>query len=232
MNSTENGSPADEHIDNIGDDHLASSVNTPMRPGAFDLSEDEKIEKIAGLFAQVMDTLGLDLKDDSLQGTPKRVAKMYVKEIFGGLNPENMPRVSVYDNQYKYGEMLVEKNISFHSACEHHFMPFYGMAHVAYFAGGKVIGLSKINRLVDYYARRPQVQERLSRQVHQEICRVMDTQDVAVVIEAKHMCVSARGVRDHSSSTVTAEFSGKFNDPQVREEFLTYVGRPLLGEQL
>jgi len=211
-----------EH-DFIGDNHIGTSDETPMKADAFVLSDREKMAIIEDHFRQIMDTLGLDLTDDSLKGTPKRVAKMFVKEIFSGLNPENKPSISVFDNKYKYGEMLVEKNISMSSTCEHHFLPIVGKAHVAYISSGQVIGLSKINRIVDYFARRPQVQERMTVQIANELKRVLNTEDVAVLIEAKHMCVSSRGIQDETSSTVTADYSGKFKDKYTREEFLKYV---------
>ena len=207
----------------VGDNHIATSIETPMRSDAFELSDDHKMGIIESKFKDIMETMGLDLNDDSLQGTPHRVAKMFVQEIFYGLNPENKPRVSVFDNKFKYNEMLVEKNINMNSTCEHHFLPIVGKAHVAYFSNGKVIGLSKINRIVDYFARRPQVQERLNVQIANELKKALDTEDVAVVIDAKHMCVSSRGIQDESSSTVTAEYCGKFKDKAVREEFLKYL---------
>ena len=214
--------------DEIGDAHLMSSVETPMRPDAFDLSEGEKMERIALHFEAIMDTLGLDLSDDSLKGTPQRVAKMYVKEIFGGLLPDNKPRMAVFENKYKYNEMLVEKNIDVYSTCEHHFLPIVGRAHVAYISNGSVIGLSKINRIVQYYSKRPQVQERLVVQIARELQEALDTQDVAVLIEGKHLCVSSRGIEDTSSSTITAEYGGAFKDTAVRNEFLTYVRTDLM----
>jgi GTP cyclohydrolase I len=207
----------------VGDNHVATSTDTPMRDDAFELSEQEKMEIIEGHFEKIMQTLGLDLTDDSLRGTPHRVAKMYVKEIFRGLNPENMPKISVFDNKFQYQEMLVEKDISLNSTCEHHFLPIYGKAHVAYISSGKVIGLSKINRIVDHFARRPQVQERLTVQIAEELKKALNTEDVAVVIDARHMCVSCRGIQDESSSTLTASYSGKFRDPKSREEFLRYL---------
>lgn len=209
--------------DIIGDNHIATSVETPMRKDAFDISDEVKMEIIEDKFRDIMEAMGLDLTDDSLQGTPHRVAKMFVKEIFYGLNPANKPKVSVFENKFKYGEMLVEKNINMNSTCEHHFLPIVGKAHVAYFSNGQVIGLSKINRIVDYYARRPQVQERLTVQIANELKSILHTDDIAVVIDAKHMCVSSRGIQDESSSTVTAEYSGKFKDKSVREEFLKYL---------
>ena len=215
-------------IDDIGDDHLSSSVETPMRSDAFVLSEVEKMDKIAHHFEAIMSTLGLDLTDDSLKGTPKRVAKMYVQEIFSGLLPENKPRVAVFENKYKYEEMLVEKNIELYSTCEHHFLPIFGRAHVAYISGGTVIGLSKINRIVQYYAKRPQVQERLVVQISKALREALDTDDVAVLIEGKHLCVASRGIEDSASSTITAEYSGAFKNSTVRDEFLTYVKTDLM----
>ncbi len=210
-------------IDEMGDNHVMTSVDTPMRADAFALSEDEKIAEIEKHFEAIMSTLGLDLTDDSLKGTPHRVAKMYVKEIFQGLNPANMPKMALFENKYKYNEMLVEKNISFYSNCEHHFVPIMGRAHVAYISSGKVIGLSKLNRLVEFYAKRPQVQERLTMQIGKKLQEVLGTDDVAVVIDAKHLCVSSRGVKDESSSTVTAFYSGAFNDEAKKAEFLKYL---------
>lgn len=214
----------DEEIDAGGDNHISTSVETPMREGAFDKTEDEKIAAIQEKFAEIMDILGLDLTDDSLKGTPKRVAKMYVKEIFNGLNPANKPQMALFENKYKYNEMLVEKNISFYSNCEHHFVPIMGKAHVAYISSGKVVGLSKLNRLVDYFAKRPQVQERLTMQIAKELQQDLGTDDVAVLIDAKHLCVASRGVEDDTSSTVTAFYGGKFKDEKVKDEFLRYLG--------
>lgn len=216
--------PRHELFDFIGDNHVATSVDTPMRDDAFDLSDEDKMKIIEDHFEKIMLTMGLDLTDDSLRGTPHRVAKMFIKEIFQGLNPANMPKISVFDNKFKYEEMLVERDISLNSTCEHHFLPIIGKAHVAYISSGKVIGLSKINRIVDHFARRPQVQERLTVQIAEELKKVLDTEDVAVVIDAKHLCVSSRGIQDESSSTVTASYSGKFKDPKTREEFLKYAG--------
>jgi GTP cyclohydrolase IA len=210
-------------VEEMGDNHVMTSVDTPMREDAFALSEDEKIAEIEKHFEAIMNTLGLDLTDDSLKGTPHRVAKMYVKEIFQGLNPANMPKMALFENKYKYNEMLVEKNISFYSNCEHHFVPIMGRAHVAYISSGKVIGLSKLNRLVEFYAKRPQVQERLTMQIGKKLQEVLGTNDVAVVIDAKHLCVSSRGVKDESSSTVTAFYSGAFNDEAKKAEFLKYL---------
>ena len=209
--------------DLIGDNHVATSLETPMREDAFLLSDEQKMNLIEAKFRDIMDVLGLDLTDDSLSGTPHRVAKMFVKEIFPGLNPENKPSISVFENKFKYGEMLVEKNINMNSTCEHHFLPIVGKAHVAYVSSGQVIGLSKINRVVDYFARRPQVQERLTVQIANELKRILKTQDVAVVIDAKHLCVSSRGIQDEGSSTITAEYGGIFKDPLRKEEFLKYL---------
>jgi GTP cyclohydrolase I len=206
------------------DDHVGSSAETPLRDDAFDMPDDEKVKKIELHFREIMTILGLDLKDDSLSGTPHRVAKMYVKEVFSGLNPKNRPNARLFDNKYNYDQMLVEKDITFYSHCEHHFVPIYGKAHVAYFSSGKVIGLSKINRIVQYFAKRPQVQERLTVQIGREIERVLRTQDVAVVVDANHMCVASRGVGDTNSKTGTAFFSGKFKDNEnVKREFLNYI---------
>ncbi len=210
-------------LDDDDMDHPLGNHDTPLREDAFDLSDEEKIEKIEKHFREIMITLGLDLTDDSLQGTPRRVAKMFVKEAFSGLNPANRPTSRLFENKYNYDQMLVEKDITFYSHCEHHFVPIYGKAHVAYFSAGKVIGLSKINRFVQYFAKRPQVQERLTVQIGRELERVLGTPDVAVVIDANHMCVASRGVSDTNSKTGTAYFSGKFKDENVKREFLNYI---------
>lgn len=212
-----------EIYEEIGDQHILTSLDTPLRDDAFELSDDEKVERIQEHFKEIMNILGLDLSDDSLKGTPYRVAKMYVKEIFSGLNPANKPKIALFDNKYQYNEMLIEKNIVLQSTCEHHFLPIYGKAHVAYIANGKVIGLSKINRLVQHYARRPQVQERLSMQILEELKTALGTEDVAVYVDAKHMCVSTRGIKDTSSSTITTAYSGKFNEEATRKEFLAAI---------
>jgi GTP cyclohydrolase I len=212
-----------EVIESLGDNHVGTSIETPMREDAFKLSDDKKMELIEEKFKDIMEIMGLDLKDDSLQGTPHRVAKMFIKEIFYGLNPDNKSNISVFENKFNYGEMLVEKNINMNSTCEHHFLPIVGKAHVAYISSGEVIGLSKINRIVDYYARRPQVQERLTVQIANELKSILKTEDVAILIDAKHMCVSSRGIQDESSSTVTAEYSGEFKKSNVRDEFLKYL---------
>jgi GTP cyclohydrolase I len=205
-------------------DHLSASRQTPLRQDAFALSEDEKIEKIQEHVAAILDILGMDLTDDSLKGTPKRVAKAYVKEIFGGLNPDRRPSASTFENKYEYGEMLVEKNITLYSTCEHHLLPIIGKAHIAYISNGNVVGLSKMNRIVDYYAKRPQVQERLTLQVIEELQLILKTENVACIIDAKHLCVNSRGIRDVASSTVTAEYGGVFKtDETLRKEFLSYI---------
>ncbi|MCF6168181.1 GTP cyclohydrolase I FolE [Lutibacter sp.] len=209
--------------DELGDDHVGSSAKTPLRADAFDISDQEKLLRIEASVKDILTTLGMDLEDDSLKGTPHRVAKAYVNEIFSGLNPKNRPKLSTFDNNYKYGEMLVEKNITVYSTCEHHLLPIVGRAHVAYISNGNVIGLSKMNRIVDYYAKRPQVQERLTMQVVQALQEALGTDDVACVIDAKHLCVNSRGVRDIESSTVTSEFGGKFKDKEIRREFLDYI---------
>lgn len=211
------------NVDIIGDDHYSSSIDTPLVKDAFKLSNNEKKAIIAKHFRVIMETLGLDLSDDSLKGTPTRVAKMYIDEIFNGLDPRNKPKIALFDNKYKYNEMLVEKNITFYSNCEHHFVPIYGKAHLAYISSGKVIGLSKLNRIVDYFSKRPQVQERLTNQIAKEVMDVLETKDVAVIIDAKHMCVSSRGIKDETSSTTTSFYSGAFNNENRRSEFLKYV---------
>src|SRR5210317_1279152 len=209
--------------DEIGDDHFYSGLETPMRVNAFEMSDDEKKDKISGLFAQIMDVMGLDLDDDSLKGTPNRVAKMYIDEIFSGLNPVNKPKVALFDNKYQYNQMLVEKNITFYSNCEHHFVPIIGKAHIAYISSGKVIGLSKLNRVVQYFAKRPQVQERLTNQIAVELTNILDTKDVAVIIDAKHLCVSSRGIKDNTSATVTSFYGGAFNSPEKIAELQNYI---------
>ena len=211
------------NYDEIGNDHLGNPYDTPIRLDAFDISNNEKKEIIAEHFRAIMETLGLDLDDDSLMGTPYRVAKMYVEEIFHGLDPNNKPKIALFENKYQYNEMLVEKNITFYSNCEHHFVPIIGKAHIAYISSGKVIGLSKINRIVDYFARRPQVQERLTNQIGNELKDILGTEDVAVVIDAKHLCVSSRGIKDDTSSTTTSFYSGKFKSSSVKKEFQNYL---------
>jgi GTP cyclohydrolase I len=207
----------------IDEDHVASSVDTPLRDDAFEMSDEEKITKISYHFRNIMETLGLDLTDDSLSGTPLRVAKMYVQEVFSGLDPKNKPAATLFENKFKYDQMVVEKDITFYSHCEHHFVPIYGKAHVAYISSGKVIGLSKINRIVQYFAKRPQVQERLTMQVGEQLMEYLNTKDVAVVMDANHLCVSSRGVGDVNSKTGTAFFNGKFKDDITKKEFLNYI---------
>lgn len=204
-------------------EHYSSTQGTPLREDAFILSEEEKIERIENNVRDILNTLGMDLTDDSLSGTPGRVARMYVREIFGGLNPERRPDASTFENKYEYGEMLVEKNITLYSTCEHHLLPIVGKAHVGYVSKGTVVGLSKMNRIVDYYARRPQVQERLTRQIVKELKAILGTEDVACVIDAKHLCVNSRGIRDVDSSTVTAEYGGVFKEEKQQRAFLDYI---------
>lgn len=216
-------SSLEDHFETVGEDHFSSAEETPMRPDAFVLTDEEKIERIEDSVRDIMLTLGLDLDDDSLKGTPRRVAKMYVGEIFNGLHPERKPKASTFKNKYKYGEMLVEKNITVYSTCEHHMLPIVGKAHIAYISAGSVVGLSKMNRIVDYFAKRPQVQERLNIQIVRELQKVLGTEDVACVIDAKHLCVNSRGIRDVDSSTVTAEYGGRFKEEAVRKEFLEYI---------
>jgi GTP cyclohydrolase I len=203
----------------------ASFYDTPMRVDAFELDDDAKIELIQKHFAAIMHALGLDLCDDSLKDTPRRVAKMYVKEIFRGLNPENKPVATLFSNPFSYNQMLVERNISVYSNCEHHFVPIVGKAHVAYFSNGQVIGLSKLNRIVQYCSQRPQIQERLTKQIANMIKESLGTEDVAVIVDAHHHCVSSRGIRDTGSSTLTAEYCGRFLDPDVKNDFLKHIGR-------
>jgi len=207
----------------IGDDHLFTGLETPMKKNAFKVSDSEKKKKIAILFEGIMDVLGLDLTDDSLKGTPERVAKMYIDEIFSGLNPKNKPKVALFENKYQYNQMLVEKDITFYSNCEHHFVPIIGKAHVSYISSGKVIGLSKLNRIVNYYAKRPQVQERLTNQIAEELKGILGTEDVSVIIDAKHLCVSSRGIKDDTSATVTAFYGGAFNTTAKIAELQNYL---------
>lgn len=225
IESTINNMINDFSIEEIGDDHIYTGLETPMKSGAFDICDEEKKEKIAGLFEQIMDVMGLDLTDDSLSGTPKRVAKMYIDEIFSGLNPDNKPKIALFDNKYQYNQMLVEKNITFYSNCEHHFVPIIGKAHVAYISSGKVIGLSKLNRIVQYYAKRPQVQERLTNQIAMELKSILNTEDVAVIIDAKHLCVSSRGIKDDTSATVTSYYGGVFNETHKITELQNYLNQ-------
>ena len=217
-NSTTNGNGHKS-----GSTRVSPAISSPLHANAFLLSDDEKVVLIAEKFAEIMEIMGLDLKDDSLSGTPERVAKMYIHETFQGLNPLNKPDITLFENNYAYGEMLVERNITLHSTCEHHFVPILGVCHVAYFATGKVVGLSKLNRIVKYYAKRPQVQERLTEQISAELKRSLQTEDVAVYIDAEHLCVKTRGIEDCASSTVTSHYSGRFKDAGVRSEFLSAI---------
>lgn len=205
------------------DDHIGTSSETPLRADAFQLDNELKMELIEKHFKEIMHILGLDLSDDSLKGTPKRVAKMYIEEIFSGLNPANKPKIKLFENKYKYNEMLVEKNITFFSNCEHHFVPIYGKAHIAYISSGKVIGLSKLNRIVQFFAKRPQVQERMTVQIANELKVILETDDIAVYMDAHHMCVSSRGVGDVNSTTITSHYAGKFLNPNTRAEFLNAI---------
>lgn len=204
----------------LGDEHQMTSAETPLRPDAFDKSDAEKMVTIEKHFHSIMEEMGLDMTDDSLRGTPHRVAKMFIQEIFSGLNPANKPKISVFENSYHYDKMLVEANISFNSTCEHHFLPIIGKAHIGYVSNGKVIGLSKLNRIVDYFARRPQVQERMIMQIFNELKTVLNTEDVIVVVEAEHLCVSSRGIKDSSSYTSTIQYGGIFNEKENRNDFL------------
>lgn len=223
LNIQENKHSHYEMEELLGEQHIGTSYDTPLRKDAFDISDEQKIKIISRNFKEIMNTLGLDLTDDSLKGTPARVAKMFVKEIFSGLDPKNKPAIALFDNKYKYDQMLIEKNITLFSNCEHHFVPIIGKAHVAYISSGKVIGLSKLNRIVQYYSQRPQVQERLTMQIANELKSVLETDDVAVVIDAVHLCVSSRGIKDVNSSTITAEYGGKFKDESTRAEFLSLL---------
>jgi GTP cyclohydrolase I len=216
---------SDFSIDDIGDDHMYTGLETPLKSDAFEMSNTEKKEKISNLFAQIMDVMGLDLTDDSLKGTPNRVAKMYIDEIFSGLNPANKPKIALFENKYQYNQMLVEKNITFYSNCEHHFVPIIGQAHIAYVSSGKVIGISKLNRIVQYYAKRPQVQERLTNQIATDLKAILNTDDIAVIIDAKHLCVSSRGVKDDTSATVTSYYGGVFNEPHKIVELQNYLNQ-------
>lgn len=212
-----------ELFDLIGDNHQMTSAETPMRVDAFIKTDEQKMTNIEKHFQAIMEEMGLDMTDDSLQGTPHRVAKMFIKEIFSGLDPANKPKISVFDNSYNYDKMLVEADISFNSTCEHHFLPIIGKAHIGYVSSGKVIGLSKLNRIVDYYSRRPQVQERLIMQIFNELKTVLDTDNVIVVMEAKHLCVSSRGIQDESSYTSTIQYGGLFNQKENRNDFFSML---------
>lgn len=224
LNSMDNKLKMLSQWEEMGDSHVGSSKETPLREDAFVMDDQLKIELIAKHFKEIMQVLGLDLADESLKGTPLRVAKMFINEHFKGLNPKNKPLPTLFENSFEYSEMLVERDIEFYSTCEHHFVPIFGRAHVSYISSGQVIGLSKLNRIVDYYSKRPQVQERLTIQIAEELKDVLKTEDVAVVMDAKHLCVASRGIKDTSSSTVTASYHGKFKESETRAEFLKYVG--------
>lgn len=211
------------NTEDIGDQHAMTSIETPLRPDAFLKTDEEKMNRISELFQQILWELGLDLHDDSLSGTPYRFAKMYIKELFYGLNPLNKPKLSTFVNKYDYNKILIEKNIRVNSTCEHHFLPIVGLAHIGYLAKNKVIGLSKINRVVDYYAHRPQVQERLTLQIYNELKSALQTDDIIVVIHAEHLCVSARGIKDSTSSTTSIEYGGIFSSETKRNEFLNLL---------
>ena len=212
-----------EKEDEFENEHLSSSRKTPLRKDAFEKSDEEKILLIKEKVNDILNILGMDLTDDSLKGTPLRVAKAFVNEIFGGLNPKKKPTASTFENKYRYGEMLVEKNINLYSTCEHHLLPIVGKAHIAYVSNGSVVGLSKINRIVDYFAKRPQVQERLTLQIVEELQKILNTDNVACVIDAKHLCVNSRGIGDTGCSTITSEFGGVFKSPTKKQEFLEYI---------
>ena len=209
-----------EELEQLVEAHLGTSIDTPLRADAFKMSDDEKIKSIETKFRDIMEILGLDLTDDSLSGTPLRVAKMYVKEAFAGLNPKNKPELKLFSNKYAYNEMLIEKNIQVHSHCEHHFVPIIGKCHIAYIPNGKVVGLSKLNRIVRHYSKRPQVQERLTRQIAEALMDGLNTLHVAVYLEAEHMCVKTRGIEDNDSSTITMAFHGKFEESMNKKAFL------------
>jgi GTP cyclohydrolase I len=215
--------PNQDTMELMGENHIATSLETPLREDAFVMDDALKIELIQHHFSEIMHLLGLDLNDDSLSGTPYRVAKLYVKEIFSGLNPANQPESKLFENKYQYNEMLIEKDITLYSYCEHHFVPIVGKVHVAYISNGQVIGLSKINRLVQYYAKRPQVQERLTNQIAEGLKEALQSEDVAVIIDAVHLCVASRGIKDTNSSTITANYSGKFKTEAVKNEFIAQV---------
>lgn len=204
-------------------EHLVKcGVETPAKPNGLD--RKEKIERIEQAFTDIMETLGLDLSDDSLMETPKRVAKMYVNEVMWGLDYDAFPKCTTVENKMKYDEMVVERNVNVQSNCEHHFVIIDGLATVGYIPRDKVLGLSKINRIVEYFAKRPQIQERLTEQVYYALQYILGTDDIAVVVNAKHYCVAARGVEDTGSSTITSKLGGCFkSDPAVRAEFMRMV---------
>ncbi|MBT8377942.1 MAG: GTP cyclohydrolase I FolE [Ignavibacteria bacterium] len=223
MKDNGNGKTHNINFEEIIDDHVLTAIETPLRNDAFIIDDDLKIELIEKNFREIMHILGLDLNDESLKDTPQRVAKMYVKEIFNGLNPDNKPLPTLFDNKFKFNEMLVEKNVTIYSYCEHHFVPIIGKAHIAYFPKNHVIGLSKLNRIAQYYAKRPQVQERLTMQIANDLKDTLHTDDVAVLIDADHLCVASRGVNDVNSSTITSSYNGKFLNDEIRKEFLSHI---------
>lgn len=223
MKDPGNGKTQSINFEDLIDYHVLKSIDTPLRSDAFKLDDELKIELIEKNFKDIMQILGLDLSDESLKDTPKRVAKMYVKEVFSGLNPENKPQPTLFENKFKFNEMLIEKDITIYSYCEHHFVPIIGKAHIAYFPKNHVIGLSKLNRFAQYYAKRPQVQERLTIQIANELKETLQTDDVAVVIDADHLCVASRGVNDVNSSTITSSYHGKFLNDGVRKELLNHI---------
>ncbi len=210
-------------IEEDGDNHILTNLDTPILDNAFELSDQEKINRIEQHFREIMLILGLDLNDDSLKGTPFRVAKMYVNEMCSGLDPNKKPIASLFDNKYQYDKMLIEKNITFYSNCEHHFLPIIGKAHIGYISSGKVIGLSKMHRIVNYFAKRPQVQERMTVQIFNELKSVLETEDIGLLIDADHLCVSSRGIKDITSSTVTVEAGGQFKDDKQWKKFLSLI---------
>ena len=222
-NEAENNLTVEQVVADLEQEHYNSSFDTPLRPDAFEMDDEAKMELIAKHFTAIMETLGMDLDDDSLKDTPRRVAKMYVKEIFSGLNPANKPKPTLFKNPYNYNQMLVERNIAVFSNCEHHFVPIVGKAHVAYISKGQVIGLSKLNRIVQYCSQRPQVQERLTVQIANMLKEALGTEDVAVIVDAHHHCVTSRGIRDAGSTTLTAEYCGQFLKMETRNEFLKYI---------
>lgn len=223
-NEAANDLTLEQVVTDLEHEHYNSAFDTPLRPNAFELDDETKMELIAKHFTGIMEVLGMDLEDDSLKDTPKRVAKMYVKEIFSGLNPANKPKPTLFKNPFNYNQMLVERNIAVFSNCEHHFVPIVGKAHVAYISNGQVIGLSKLNRIVQYCSQRPQVQERLTMQIANMLKEALGTEDVAVIVDAHHHCVSSRGIRDAGSTTLTAEYSGQFLLTETKNEFLKYIG--------
>jgi GTP cyclohydrolase I len=223
MRDPGNGRKETIKYDEIIDDHILTSIDTPLRKDAFKLDDELKIELIEKNFKEIMHILGLDLNDESLKDSPRRVAKMYVKEIFSGLNPDNKPQPTLFENKFKFNDLLIEKNITIYSYCEHHFVPIIGKAHIAYFPKNHVIGLSKLNRIARYYSKRPQVQERLTIQIANELRETLQTEDVAVIIDADHLCIASRGVNDVNSSTITSSYHGKFLNDDIRKEFISHI---------